>query len=178
MLAMDQVLKANELNFSVLAIVPAILIFGAALLGVKRLIFRRPSRTQLYRRMRRCLRGVETILITHYGSGKALDDKHTGFLLLLLQKFEDLVRNGLPAREQTDILADVQQLRSVDLDIQQKVHTRHAAHHTTRMPSLTLPPLVLCVASDDRAYVPVIHARQREGRVSGSTSAVMFQRCD
>jgi nuclear-control-of-ATPase protein 2 len=118
MMAMDQVLKANEINFAFMAFIPAAVLFSFGLLSIKRYVFKEKSRKELHRRMRAQIRRVEALLISNYDQN-GLDDKNTGLLLLYLQKLTDLVKH-VPLKERQTLAQDIKQLASLDFNIKQK----------------------------------------------------------
>lgn len=84
MASLDRLLKANELNFALLAVGPAILLVGAAALGVRRIV-RAQSGTllrQVHERLRGTLRAVERHLNGVDPAAPEFPVRYQGFLVM------------------------------------------------------------------------------------------------
>jgi hypothetical protein len=121
-LALNQVLDSNAINFQLMALVPAVFATSATVYGVHWFVIgrRRRARAQAaFSAMRECLRNVENIFIRTYSSQPSNLD-----IGRLLQQLYRLDRAGVGVLSQTQRLLlhdDVQQLQAFDLRPEQKL---------------------------------------------------------
>eukprot|EP00993_Chasmostoma_nieuportense_P007237 NODE_799_length_1858_cov_43.540728_g746_i0.p1 GENE.NODE_799_length_1858_cov_43.540728_g746_i0~~NODE_799_length_1858_cov_43.540728_g746_i0.p1 ORF type:complete len:603 (+),score=144.94 NODE_799_length_1858_cov_43.540728_g746_i0:44-1810(+) len=123
-ISMDEVMTANELNFQLMAAVPAaMLCFFLIYLYFTR---QRMTVAPVYRRLRRCLRGVEVIMNQPNGR---LTWAAEGYLIVQLNRMR-VISKSLSAEHLTLFSEDLLELEDPRRPPQSRLHTIQRMYHT------------------------------------------------
>jgi len=124
MVTLDQLLRANEITFELLTIIPAVILLGAfGIISFRTItwLFTRRSPHPLYRNLRLRMHRIQHILVRcgTFENNPDGEDLNTGRLLLELDYMAELVES-LPHRESRLILRDLRLLAAQSYSTWQK----------------------------------------------------------
>jgi len=139
MLALDQLLKANELNFQALALVPSLLVIGGGMKYLYDRIYKRSKQKSIYLKIRQELRVVERLLnlnIPDYRESKKekvspldISLESVGRLLLSISSLK-IYSSSLKSKERSLFIEDLYDLESEEHNVLRRLGTVHRMYHT------------------------------------------------
>jgi len=142
LVALDKLLKANELNFQFLATIPAVLLMGLTILQVRRLLTISKSYYDVHSAIRSDLRGLERMLTAIQnspGSSEYCDKMLTvgglsmesyGYLVCITTKLYDMASRLPVQQERLWFVEDLHELEAEETNSNQKLATLQRMYHT------------------------------------------------
>ncbi|KNC53580.1 uncharacterized protein AMSG_01290 [Thecamonas trahens ATCC 50062] len=140
MAALDQIMRSNELNFQLIAAIPALVVFGWLFRATSGLVFssaQSASTRSLHRELRLAVRRVEIMLNDNMAETESLSLLEHGALVILVHKLWVLARR-LPASVRSRFEDDIRMLLLTSHPIPRKLATLHRMYrqydfmHTSR----------------------------------------------
>jgi nuclear-control-of-ATPase protein 2 len=126
LIAMDRLLRSNEINFELIALIPAVLV--TLVMAYNVLTFQRVQDRQLFSHMQTLLLAIEKILnANNTRTREALSDESHGLVYLHTYRLRQLMQHkhhllNVDA-ERYDFYDDLDEVDSEDLEIQQRLST-------------------------------------------------------
>lgn len=126
LVAMDKLLRSNEINFELIALIPAVLVSLIAVYNI--LTFRRVQDRRLYQQMRYMLLAVEKILNANNNRAReALSDESQGLVYMYVYRMGNLMQHKYTllniSEERYDFYEDLKEVDSDEMEIQQRLNT-------------------------------------------------------
>lgn len=133
--ALDQLLRANELNFQFLATIPAVLLFGAIAYQLRNMLSKKSPKDDLYASIQNDMRNLERMLnvesyeLQDEGNIGGLSYKSYGELIYITSKLA-FMADRLAGRNRVWFEEDLKEIESEKTNTTQKLLTIQRMHHT------------------------------------------------
>ena len=126
MSSLDQIMKANEINFQALAVFPAVFLVYLAGTGVYHFLFTRDRTKKIYQQIYRALLQVEKMFLLAVYDGETQQTtvetlEFLGKIIVSLQEFQDTSLGRLSTQKLKTMFEDFGDLADTSLSIKQKL---------------------------------------------------------